>query len=282
MSNAIEEIKSELSSDKEKSLGAQELFEREKARIAKLAGTEVAQNLSYEDVTEQERHQQEIPEIPGVARTSIPFEDGVSGDYSSVMKTETGIFGTVEDFASHGVGAAILRKLGHTPAEDEGNLQAHPAEYIQRLDRRMAKNLKGRSIVSPGAFEIINQPDRKEIHIAKKGAMMLLLDGATGKIIEIGQDLKLPVGMGMQKDIKAEAYAFKPGDMFFAGTDGVYELADNLKDGAQAQKARFYQMIEAAVKEHKGKPIQEISDAILEQVEQAGRTDDVTLIAIQL
>ena len=233
MSNALEEVvSSEAAAEQKKKLTAQELFDQEKMRIAKLAGTEAAKNVSYAEITAQEQHQQEIPAIPGVSRTSIPFEDGVSGDYSSIMKTETGIFGTVEDFASHGVGAAILRKLGHTPAEDEGNLQAHPAEYIQRLDRRMAKNLKGRSIVSPGAFEIVSQPDRREIHIAKKGAMMLLLDGATGKISELGKDLKLPVGMGMQKDIKAETYTFRPGDMFFAGTDGVYELADNLKDGA--------------------------------------------------
>lgn len=255
-----------------------------KERVKRLADTEAVRNLSAEGILEQERdqHATELPE--GVSRELIPVEDGVSGDYSAIKKTERGLFIDIEDHAGHGVSGAALRRIAHTPTSiDEDKAPLTPGAYIKRLHDRMKTHLKGRSTVAASAFEILQGQNAQEIRYAGRGNMFMLVDGKTGKVKNvISPELKGAIGVALVGEIEEKSIGYENGDIFIAGTDGLWELKNNLKEGTAAGLKALQSTIETAMESSVTKSAEDVREAILKAIEEGGQTDDVTLITIKL
>jgi serine phosphatase RsbU (regulator of sigma subunit) len=261
-----------------------------RTRLIEKADTPAVRALSAEALADRERKQQEQESIDGVARAAIPYENGVSGDFSKVIPTETGYFVVIEDHAGHGVGGAALREVAHTPASDEMEKMApDSAAYIKKLHHRIGEHLKGRSTVPATAFEISKAPDNRSIRYVGQGNMFMLLDGKTGSIKQFVKPSNAgPIGMPLNKKLAMEAQVspaslgYEAGDVFLTGTDGLWETTDAKgPDAMKVAMENFKANVETMAKEQPDQPVEQLVTRILKTLKDRV-DDDITLIAIKL
>ncbi len=226
-----------------------------------------------------------LPTAPGLdlgARyRTAAANDQVGGDwYDATVLGDGSVTLMIGDVVGHDIRAAaamgqlrsMLRALGWA-------LDDPPSVNVGRLDRA-AKDLSVSSLASL-VYARLDPPDattgRRRLRWTNAGHLPPLLVDAAGhsRLLDDGRAADMILGVLPDVERRDQDTVLEPGDTVLFFTDGLIERRDDSID-AGVQRLR-----EALERQH-ARPVEELLDALLDEVVGISHADDLAVLAVRL
>lgn len=246
-------------------------------------------NIAYQQVEQELRLAGEIQrsmmprELPNSQRVrfgvTVNTLGQVSGDIYDVIRVDDSrtVF-YVADAMGHGVPAGLLTiyaKKGLLPVRvvDGVTQLVEPGEVLQRFNNDLIQqDLSENPFITMVHFTL-DEVTRK-LKLARGGHPHPLRVPVRGPIEELKADGTL-VGV-IETDYPTETFQLEPGDRVIAYTDGI-------DCGQFGNRKKGFDSLMGCIEEHRGRPIQEMVERIVEDLFPGGnRDDDFTLLGVEL
>jgi sigma-B regulation protein RsbU (phosphoserine phosphatase) len=200
---------------------------------------------------------------------------GIGGDYYDVLERPDGCLAfVVADITGKGISAAILMSNVHAVLRtlyDAG----HPAgELCSQLNRHLYRVTEGTKFATAFYAEW-SQPSRCLTYVNAGHPAPILLGSLSNHLLQTGGP---PLGIFPDTEFQTGRLVLQPGDMIVLYSDGITDAGEN--SGRGFGEAR----LEATVKQHCGKPLDEIQQQVLKAVRDwSGNEadDDITLLLVR-
>jgi sigma-B regulation protein RsbU (phosphoserine phosphatase) len=200
---------------------------------------------------------------------------GIGGDYYDVLQRSGGrVAFVIADISGKGISAAILMSNVHAVLRtlyDAG----HPAgELCSQLNRQLHRVTEGAQFAT-AFFAEWSQGDRSLTYVNAGHPAPILLGSRSGEQLQAGGP---PLGLFPGMDFQVGRLVLQPGDMMVLYSDGITEA------GESSDKEFGEARLEAIVKQHCEKPLDEIRQQVLQAVRDWAGTeleDDMTLLLIR-
>jgi sigma-B regulation protein RsbU (phosphoserine phosphatase) len=200
---------------------------------------------------------------------------GIGGDYYDVLERRGGCLAfVVADISGKGISAAILMSSVHAVLRtlfDAG----HPAgQLCSQLNRHLHRVTEGTKFATAFYAEW-NQPNRCLTYVNAGHPAPILLGTCSGQLLQAGGP---PLGIFPDTEFQVGRLILQPGDMMVLYSDGITDAGEN--SGRRFGEAR----LEATVKQHGEKPLDEIQQHVLKAVRDwSGKEveDDMTLLFVR-
>jgi serine phosphatase RsbU (regulator of sigma subunit) len=165
---------------------------------------------------------------------------------------------------------ALLRGLAHFSG-------AGPAEVLHGLDEAIADmHADTLATAAVARIETASPGGPSRLRWANAGhPPPIVVDPATGPIVLGGPIGDLMLGVDCTVRRRESVHDLAPGSTVLLYTDGLVERHGSTLDVGTGRLCRL-------LAELAGKPLEELCDAILEQMLQGGRQDDVAIVAVRL
>jgi serine phosphatase RsbU (regulator of sigma subunit)/anti-sigma regulatory factor (Ser/Thr protein kinase) len=261
-------------------------FDREDLLLLRLVAGRAAVAIDRAQEHEREHRIAEIlqrsllPEaLPALADVEIaaryvPGTSGVAvgGDWYDVFELGGGSFGiAVGDVVGHGVrAAAATGRLRHV-------LRAYavdglgPADALARLNRLVCDSPE--ETFATVVFAVVD-PTRTRVRLASAGHPPVLVRSVDGTVRPIEGGRSLPVGATALARYSETEVRTRPGSTLVLYSDGLVERRHESIDTGIERLARL-------VESNSG-PLEGLAAEIVTQLEEAGHSDDVALLAVRL
>jgi len=200
---------------------------------------------------------------------------GIGGDYYDVLERSGGRVGfAIADISGKGISAAILMSNVHAVLRtlyDAG----HPAgELCSQLNRQLHRVTYG-SQFATAFFAEWSQRDRSLTYVNAGHPTPILLGSRSGEQLQAGGP---PLGLFPGTEFQVGRMLLQPGDLIVLYSDGITEAGESFEREFGATR------LEAVVKEHSEKPLDEIRQHVVKAVRDwsgAELEDDMTLLLIR-
>ena len=261
-------------------------FDREELLLLRLVAVRAAVAIDRAREHERERGIAEVlqrsllperlPALPDaeVAARYVPGTSGaeVGGDWYDVFELSDGSVGiAVGDVVGHGIRAAAstgrLRHVLRAYAVDGFG----PAEALARLNRLACES--GEQTFATAVFALV-EPSRKRLRLASAGHPPVLVRAADGTVSPVEDGRSLPLGATPEAEYAEVEVEIGAGSTLFLYTDGLVERREETIDTGIARLAGLVGSTDG--------PLEELVGRVVEQLEEAGHTDDVALLAVRL
>jgi len=201
---------------------------------------------------------------------------GIGGDYYDVLQRPGGrVAFAIADISGKGISAAILMSNVHAVLRtlyDAG----HPAgELCSQLNRQLHRVTEG-SQFATAFFAEWNEHDRCLTYVNAGHPAPVLLGSRSGEVLQAGGP---PLGIFPGTIFEEGRLVLEPSDMLVLYSDGITEA------GESSEREFGEARLEAAVKQHKEKPLDEIRQQVLKAVRDWSgdeAEDDMTLLLIRV
>jgi sigma-B regulation protein RsbU (phosphoserine phosphatase) len=200
---------------------------------------------------------------------------GIGGDYYDVLQRPDGCLAfVIADISGKGIPAAILMSNVHAILRtlyDAG----HPAgELCSQLNRYLYRITEGAKFATAFYAEW-NERDHSFTYINAGHPAPLLLGSCSGQLLDTGGP---PLGIFPNTEFQVGRLVMQPGDMIVLYSDGITEAGQG--SGKEFGEPR----LEAAVKQHLEKPLDEIRQHVLKAIRDWSGTeveDDMTILLVR-
>jgi phosphoserine phosphatase RsbU/P len=200
---------------------------------------------------------------------------GIGGDYYDVLQRSGGrVAFAIADISGKGISAAILMSNVHAVLRtlyDAG----HPAgELCSQLNRQLHRVTEG-SQFATAFFAEWSERDRSLTYVNAGHPAPILLGSQSGEVLQAGGP---PLGLFPGTDFQVGRIVLQPGDLIALYSDGITEA------GESSEKEFGVVRLEAIVKQHGEKPLDEIRQHVLNAVRDWSGDeveDDMTLFLIR-
>ncbi len=200
---------------------------------------------------------------------------GIGGDYYDVLQRRDGRLAfAIADISGKGISAAILMSNVHAVLQtlyDAG----HPAgELCSQLNRHLYRVTEGTKFATAFYAEW-SERDRCLTYVNAGHPTPILLGSCSGQLLETGGP---PLGIFPETDFEVGRLDLQPGDMIVLYSDGITEAGQG--SGKEFGAAR----LEATVKQHLERPLDEIRQHVLKAVRDWSGDeveDDMTLLIVR-
>ena len=200
---------------------------------------------------------------------------GIGGDYYDILQRSDGRLAfAIADISGKGISAAILMSNVHAVLRtlfDAG----HPAgELCSQLNRHLHRVTAGTKFATAFYAEW-SERDRCLTYVNAGHPASILLGSCSGQLLQTGGP---PLGMFPATDFPVGRLVMQPSDMMVLYSDGITEAGENSE--REFGEAR----LEATVKQHLEKPLDEIRQHVLKAVRDWSGDeveDDMTLLIVR-
>jgi sigma-B regulation protein RsbU (phosphoserine phosphatase) len=200
---------------------------------------------------------------------------GIGGDYYDVLERHDGRLAfAIADISGKGISAAILMSSVHAVLRtlfDAG----HPAcELCSQLNRHLHRVTEGIKFATAFYAEW-SEPNRCLTYVNAGHPAPILLGSLSDHLLQTGGP---PLGIFPDTEFQTGSLLLQPGDTIVLYSDGITDAGENSGRGFGAAR------LEATVKQHGEKPLDEIRQAVLKAVRDwSGNEveDDMTLLLVR-
>jgi sigma-B regulation protein RsbU (phosphoserine phosphatase) len=200
---------------------------------------------------------------------------GIGGDYYDVLQGRDGRLAfAIADISGKGISAAILMSNVHAIVRtlyDAG----HPAgELCSQINRQLHRVTEGTKFATAFYAEW-NERDRCLTYVNAGHLAPILLGSCSGQLLRTGGP---PLGMFLDTEFEVGRLVLQPHDMIVLYSDGITEAGENSEREFGAAR------LEATIKQHFEKPLDEIRQQVLKAVRDwsGGEVeDDMTLLLVR-
>lgn len=219
-------------------------------------------------------------QVPDFLKTDYRFLpcSKVSGDIYHVTINNPDEFGLfIGDATGHGVSAAFVTIMAEMALGDLPN-HATVTEVLYHLNRKLDEHLPEGLYLSGVYFHLdING----HLTVANAGhPPLLVVPAGDDETVQLtNQGLLLGLFNNRKINFRPTEYTLKPGDRLYAYTDGITEV---MNDG---QNIYGYQRFIDFLTEHKKRPISEVLDLLMEELDayatNTKHNDDITIVCLE-
>jgi sigma-B regulation protein RsbU (phosphoserine phosphatase) len=208
--------------------------------------------------------------------------DETGGDYYDFLvldKTAAdSVLVALGDVMGHGVAAALVMAGVRAVLRDRAVGAGDLAELIGRLNAFISADHGGDRFMTMH-LSIIDAKTRTMRWVSAGHDPVIAYDPSDGSFAEVGEG-DLPLGVMENTEYREQiSPAFKPGQVLFIGTDGVWEMPD--VKGAQFGKERLRDLI----RDNASKSAEEIGKAVQDRLTtfrgETQSVDDVTYVVVK-
>jgi len=227
----------------------------------------------------QEQLQPGAPEVPGLTFAHLyqPAED-VAGDYYDVLRLDDGTWlVAIADVSGHGVPAALSAMMLKAFLLDAGGHHCDPGEVLAFINHRLAVVCRTENFAS--MFLARWDPRANTIRYASAGHESGLLLDPQGGLSEL-PSTGLLLGVSEDGTWATETLVVGPRDRLLLVTDGATEAMNH--QGELFGRARLAQTFKAGRDEEIDAALRRIDRAIAEHSAGHARTDDLTVLALEV
>jgi len=246
-------------------------------------GVEERQRFREQDLTLARRIQRQFlpqlsPEVGGfrVASAYQPAFD-VGGDFYDVVPAGAGrVTAVIGDVSGKGMAAALIMSRVSSDFRRLARTRLSPPALLGELNTAVAEQAPEDTFVTVACVHL--DAARRRGVVANAGHVLPIVRQATGRVRALGGGSGPPLGMVPGQTYAGAEFDLLPGDVVILMTDGVAESLDPGRNPLEL--GRLLELVAAAP--HDGA---EINRRILAEVDRSAgpaRTDDVTLLALQL
>jgi sigma-B regulation protein RsbU (phosphoserine phosphatase) len=200
---------------------------------------------------------------------------GISGDYYDVLELPNGrLVFAVADISGKGISAAILMSNVHAVLRTLAEGGHSPAELCSQLNRHLYR-VTDESRFATFFYAEWNSSNRTLNYVNAGHTTPILWGSWCGQRLDAGG---VPLGLFPDFEFQVGKVGLQPGDLMAVYSDGITEAGAHR--GEQFGEAR----LEALVKVHARKPLEEIQAQVLAEVRKwSGEEpeDDVTLLLVR-
>lgn len=226
----------------------------------------------------------ETPSIPDMVLYGVclPARE-IGGDYLDYFQNENGDWIiAIADVCGKGIPAAMVMTSLRSCIRSEGRRQASSRDLLVSVNGLMCQELE-REMSFITCLCIIVAKDGLSLNFSRAGHPNLVVFGKgvprTGSIASKG----IALGMSTEKDfavrLEEVTLDLRPGDRFFAFTDGVDEAMDsNLKPYG---KARLFRALERSADRSPAAIIEEVLSDVRRHSKDHAQFDDMTLLSLE-
>jgi len=219
------------------------------------------------------------PVIPGfeICATTIPAME-IGGDLYDFIPVPGNRWGfVIADVSGKGVSAALYMALCRTLLHASGGVHASPSDAIRQANRLIYDD--GRSSMFITAFYAVLDPEQMTISYVNAGHNPPLLVRGDPPVAQVLEGKGIALGVIDDVDLPVKSLPVHHGDLIVMYTDGVTEAFNEREDYFGEDR------LIASVTGNMSLPVQEIMDALLDDIRQfsgtAPQSDDITLILIR-
>ncbi|MBN9524110.1 SpoIIE family protein phosphatase [bacterium] len=208
--------------------------------------------------------------------------DETGGDYYDFLVLDAASSGTIlvalGDVMGHGVAAALVMAGVRAVLRDRAVAPGDLAGLMGRLNRLIAADHGGDRFMTMH-LSVVDVRTRTVRWVSAGHDPVIVYDPADGSFVDVGEG-DLPLGV-MDDTAYAEQTAgpFRPGQLLFYGTDGVWEMPDGR--GEQFGKDRLREVLRESI----SLPADGIAKAVRERLTafrgNAKSVDDVTFVVVK-
>jgi PAS domain S-box-containing protein len=226
----------------------------------------------------------ETPAIPGMELHGVclPARE-IGGDYLDYFQNENGDWViAIADVCGKGIPAAMVMTSLRSCIRSEGRRQTSSRELLVSVNRLMCRELE-REMSFITCLCIIVSKDGHELNFSRAGHPNLVAFG--GGVPQPGSIASKGIALGMSTpddfDARLEEVRLplRPGDRFFAFTDGVDEAMDaNLKPYG---KARLFRVLERDRERPADAVVKDVLDDVRRHASDKAQHDDMTLLTLE-
>lgn len=226
----------------------------------------------------------ETPQIPDMALHGVclPARE-IGGDYLDYFQNENGDWViAIADVCGKGIPAAMVMTSLRSCMRSEGRRASSSRDLLISVNELMCKELE-REMSFITCLCIIVAKDGRSLNVSRAGHPNLVAYGEgsarPGSIASKG----IALGMSTEADFAARLeevkLALRPGDRFFAFTDGVDEAMDaNLKPYG---KERLFRALERRRDQPPAAVIEEVLTDVRKHSKDHAQFDDMTLFSLE-
>jgi sigma-B regulation protein RsbU (phosphoserine phosphatase) len=224
------------------------------------------------------------PQTPGldVAGHST-YCDETGGDYYDFLVLDKAAPGQVlvalGDVMGHGVAAALVMAGVRAVLRDRAVAAGDLAELMGRLNRSIAADHGGDRFMTMH-LSVIDARTGTMRWVSAGHDPVIVFDPETDRFTEVGEG-DLPLGV-MEETQYSERLspAFRPGQILFIGTDGVWEMPDG--QGEQFGKDRLRQVIRACAARSAEAIARSVRERLTAFRGDVKSVDDVTFVVVKV
>ena len=201
---------------------------------------------------------------------------GIGGDYYDILHGPDGRLAfAIADISGKGIPAAILMSNVHAILRTLYHAGPAAGELCSQLNRHLHRVTEGTKFATAFYAEW-SERDRCLTYVNAGHPAPILLGSCSGQLLQTGGP---PLGIFPGTDFQVGRLFLQPNDMLVLYSDGITEA------GERSEKEFGAARLEATVKQHCEKPLDEIREHILKAVrEWSGEEveDDMTLLLIRV
>ncbi len=228
--------------------------------------------------------------LPATAPTVVGLDvaghstycDETGGDYYDFLVLDAASPGAVlvalGDVMGHGVAAALVMAGVRAVLRDRAVAAGDLAGLMGRLNRLISADHGGDRFMTMH-LSVVDARTRMVRWVSAGHDPVIVYDPADGSFTEVGEG-DLPLGvMDETAYVEQTAGPFRPGQLLFIGTDGVWEMPDG--QGEQFGKDRLREVLRASI----ALPADDIAKAVREKLTafrgDVKSVDDVTFVVVK-
>jgi sigma-B regulation protein RsbU (phosphoserine phosphatase) len=200
---------------------------------------------------------------------------GIGGDYYDVLKRRGGgLAFVIADISGKGISAAILMSNVHAVLRTLYDAGHAAGELCSQLNRHLHRITKG-SKFATAFYAEWSEPSRCLTYVNAGHPAPIVLGSSSDSLLQTGGP---PLGVFPDTEFQTGKLLLQPGDTIVLYSDGITDAGEN--SGRQFGEAR----LEATVKQHGEKPLDEIQQQVLKAVRDwSGNEveDDMTLLLVR-
>jgi len=200
---------------------------------------------------------------------------GIGGDYYDVLERPGGYLAfAIADISGKGISAAILMSNVHAVLRTLYQAGRPAGELCSQLNRHLHRITEGTKFATAFYAEW-SERDRSLTYVNAGHPVPIMLGSRSGELLQTGGP---PLGIFPDTEFQTGRVVLQPGDMIVLYSDGITDAGEN--SGRELGEAR----LEAAVKRHGAKPLDEIRQLVLKAVRDWSGDeveDDMTLLLVR-
>jgi len=200
---------------------------------------------------------------------------GIGGDYYDVLERPGGYLAfAIADISGKGISAAILMSNMHAVLRTLYQAGRPVGELCSQLNRHLYRITEGTKFATAFYAEW-SERDRSLTYVNAGHPVPILVGSRSGELLQTGGP---PLGIFADTEFQTGRVVLQPGDLIVLYSDGITDAGENL--GRELGEAR----LEAAVKQHGAKPLDEIRQLVLKAVRDWSGDeveDDMTLLLVR-